>query len=526
MGTRTVRESRRCGPRGWGTIVLLLGIACWIAGCSGDGDGGPGDGGDDGSVDTGPTRFLPLFESGSRLRAVSLGSPGARDDERQLFHWFDTELDTPCTFLRASDGDMRCLPPRGPIASNWVPNMVVYADENCDDVLVHTSTSHIDDCSDVSLSLWWLEHVALPTDGPCDNPPMGFVVRRLAPVDPPAETFLEVGEACEGAVVADGVFHQPGDIVHPEQFVRATRVLRGTAPHLGISELQGEDGSRQVTGIHDFDRDHTCFARDVADAGVRCIGHFAYAEDWWYADDTCTDAPLAYAGRTACGETPPQVGVFMEADPEGGPALTVGLAELGEPVQSGTVYDGSNGCAATDPADILWALLPVLGPIDPTGLPLLQTIEHGESPVQVTCRANDGGVLLELDRRVPFHDVTREQPCAPIRVVGGTYRCLPEYTRITDMRFADAECTQRLLTWEGEDLPDLVAFEQANFCYERYRDEIDDLFVPGPAYEGPVYYWGGVGECLESGDPGEWSYFELGASVLDDFPELVEHTAE
>src|SRR5690606_31668279 len=80
-------------------------------GTSSGGTGTGGTGGDD-------EPFLPLYENGSRLRAVSLGEIGS--SARRLMAWYDTELETECSFGRAEDGELRCLPARQSLAAGFL----------------------------------------------------------------------------------------------------------------------------------------------------------------------------------------------------------------------------------------------------------------------------------------------------------------------------------------------------------------------------------------------------------------------
>src|SRR5688572_19219740 len=76
----------------------------------------------------GPEEFLPLYENGSRLRAVSLGEPDGAT--RRLVAWYDTVLDTECSFLVAEDGKTRCLPRTQALAKG-------FADAECTQVVYY-----------------------------------------------------------------------------------------------------------------------------------------------------------------------------------------------------------------------------------------------------------------------------------------------------------------------------------------------------------------------------------------------------
>src|SRR5262245_43533462 len=78
-----------------------------------------------GTAGAGGEGDLPTFESGTRLRAILQGA----GDARSLFNWHDSELDIDCTFRKAEDGVMRCLPQAF---------VVGYSDDECQSALVST----------------------------------------------------------------------------------------------------------------------------------------------------------------------------------------------------------------------------------------------------------------------------------------------------------------------------------------------------------------------------------------------------
>lgn len=457
--------------------------------------------GEDASVKEGPKAFLPLYENGTRLRAVSLGEAGAT--ERRLLIWYDTELNTECRFERAEDGEIRCLP--------WGQTLAPgFADSACTQAVFYDPL--VVPCADVPT--YRRESVGA---GSCAGNRV-FRLERLALT----EVYHESCPAEPQVLPAGASVWRDQEVVGPERFVRATRRERLNEGGVGVREWIGEDGSREVTQIVDGTYG-ACSAREVAEGGWRCLPSPAYHEQpWWFADEGCSETPLAYASRVDECREPSKLGLEWRSGRDGLPSVVA----LGEPV-TGTVYERSlsNGqCEARESSDLLWTLYRIEGLFDVTRLRALSETPHGSGRVRPLHYAIDD-VLLTLvpgEGGATMYDSKHDARCAAVRHGEGRL-CIPERFPLAEgpLYFSDTGCSEPVLWIPHEPLPAQVGLKQTDHCVrEGFADVIHQIYDVGEAHVGALYT-NQEGSCELSVSEAEPGYYRVTLGEHD-WPALVE----
>lgn len=483
-------------------------------GGAGDGGGGTdggavgasGSGGDAGSGGGGPVSFLPLYENGERLRAVSLGEKGS--STRRWMTWYDTELETECTIGRAEDGEYRCLPRVQSLAPG-------FRDAACEQPIYYDSL--VRPCTDTPS--YRAEEVDV---GGCGG--KRIVRMKRLEID---EVYHKACSETPVTLPRGASVWEDAEPVPPERFVKMTGRSRVNDRGFGVYEWIGEDGSRQVTSM--FDAEYgACSARELADAGVRCLPRYAVVDSpWWFADE-CEDEQLAYGGKVSACVEPVQFALHITP---GGQVLP-SVSKVGEPV-SGTVHErrSSGGeCTPHDSDEVLWTLYPVEEPFDAKGFFPLTEQPEGTGRVRTLHDAIDDTSLTLVRSRVfnepVFFDAESEAPCLAFRYENG-WLCLPEGTRRIESylyRYADADCSEVVVDLASADpVPDHVVIVERNHCVrEDFADEILGVYAVGEPYSGSVYQRVDAG-CVEAGGDPEEAFYRL-ESVAPPFPFLVEET--
>lgn len=156
-----------------------------------------------------PVEEAEAAESGSRLKARwYVGDDGAR---QPLFQWFDSARNEECTFQRATDGVLRCMPGGAGLSS-------YYSNANCTQraaVLLATL-----DCGD-GYGTYAIESA---TTG-CES---RIKVFTLGETLPPESVYVLSGESCVAAAPnAAFVYRRLGSEVAPSSFVSAQLTTDG-----------------------------------------------------------------------------------------------------------------------------------------------------------------------------------------------------------------------------------------------------------------------------------------------------------
>lgn len=442
-------------------------------------NGGASEGGKTGSGASGGTTdeekdFLPLFESGSRLKAIYL--TGEEDDAGRFVTWYDTKLKVECVFGLATDGEYRCLP-RDPGLSQG------FLDEACSEPVYYD---------------------ARPT--PCDGEPAFWVdpidsvsrcggrrVMRLEPAKGVDTVYRDEDCPTSPREIDDGatVWREAG-VVDPEEMVRADWIQRAGPDGVGIGEYLADDGSRQVTGI--FDAKHgSCSPREMTEGDVRCVGSRAFYEaDWWWSGEGCTGTPLAYGNRLDDCAEPAEYAIAVIS----GEKVTYSVVRLGDPVE-GTAYELSlsdkKTCTPSDTEDLPWTLYPVEEAYDVSNFFAVKSATLGSGRVRTFHNRIDDHILTyKTGKNVSyaFYDEELDEPCEAYRSAEGGWICLPERVRrITNWYFADDECSEPLLVvQEPAEVPETIAYVRNVSCTrDSYASEVHGTYAVADRYEGPQY---------------------------------------
>ncbi|MEO0606251.1 MAG: hypothetical protein AAF211_32780, partial [Myxococcota bacterium] len=461
----------------------------------------------------------PRFASGTRLEARGFRPPGSGGGA-VFATFFDTELQTPCAFARATDDVLRCLPIPDPLGPR-----VAYLDADCQQ----------------------------PVDTfPCDGPPYVTQVLPREPTDA-CDTELEMVEVRSvTSAPADGLFVVDptdggcsalgggllpavgaiGAVVAPETFVGSTIEERWTRQGFGARTLVADDGAvlrRQLL----LDAGADCAVRYLDGLGPRCLpaDHAVLGSgpgtDWWFGDVRCIDDPLAYRVATPC-LTEPTVAIAFAT--EGAPQLQrLGPLWTGEPV-----YDHRTGeCAPTAPGETPWSLYPVVGPgTNRTLVPLTLESVPGDALDFLEFVDVYGLVLGEgfVEGRFgrsgggPFRDAAGIG-CGPWPTPDGA-RCVPGDVQLADddtlRPFADASCTEPLAATPGAPPGGFGVVTLAE-CGVRNPGEpvLTDVFALGASHPGPLFRIDDDGFCIATDRDPSLTYYRLDDSILDTLPQLV-----
>ena len=118
-----------------GLFAFALVVACGNMGMNVLGDGGGsggngGSGGAGGSGGTGGTGGAPDYTSGTRIKARVISTA---DGAKAFAGYYDTTLSTACSFQRAADDTLRCLPTTNSYLGTF------YADSGCSTPLAYAT---------------------------------------------------------------------------------------------------------------------------------------------------------------------------------------------------------------------------------------------------------------------------------------------------------------------------------------------------------------------------------------------------
>jgi hypothetical protein len=197
---------------------------------------------------------------------------------RELFTWFDRDLDHDCNPSLASDGTRRCLPSRTTVS-------LVYSDAACA----------------TPMAIW---HDTIP------RPRWGYERERvgcefayrlyslgLELVTQMYFTRTSSG-ACSGPF-APGQMSRLLEVVGeepPETFVRLDPVLVGTG-RLRASGWTSEDGARSLDEVYDTVLEARCDLMAAGDNDLRCTPRGTFAQANLFADAACS---IRLAAATTC----------------------------------------------------------------------------------------------------------------------------------------------------------------------------------------------------------------------------------
>jgi hypothetical protein len=427
-----IRESKL--GAGW----LLLAVAC---GCSAR------------HTEASPTAvpaepLEPLFVSGSRLRARVADAGGGA---RRLLDWYDTLLETTCTFRPMTDGQYRCVP------AGETPRLglfTTFADDAC------TVPVGRDGSCPATLGQYvairepprpepWSPfpqtplpcHTSSEDQLPGETPVAAY---RLGTALPEGQAVFELSQGeCRAGETAGPLYEL--EPIAPESLVAATRRVEPRGDSLLLEILDGQDGSRASGLVYDRKRMRPCIGNWrglVPEEGYRCFS----VNESRVADESCE----RFGILASCDD---EVALQLE----NGSPWTSGLYRLGTRIDTPRVREPAGAAACQDEAWPLpegFALYERGEPFPFQEFPALATRLLGTARIQVPfARAADDVRPLfvnlegsDSDRFTPgpFWDSERGERCdwqvGPDRVT----RCFPQRA-LTTRDYADADCNIPLM---------------------------------------------------------------------------------
>lgn len=505
--------------------------------CTGDGpdlepDPEPSDTGEAVPADTGeaplPTEgdggdaLGPRFQSGTRLAARSIGAAGA--DERIFAYFHDTQLDTPCRFVLATDEVLRCLP-------STEAGERAYLDDECFQAV------DVYRCADPSYQLLGFP---LERDDECDPFRTVFEVREVAPAAEQPDALFQADPfvgSCGPWPGSLPTVVDVGDLVDPETFVGATIRERVTQQGFGVREIVADDGAVLRQELF-TETDGTCAMRYLGGLGPRCVPARTAllgagpGVDWWFGDEACEVAPLAYTSRNPCLDEAPRLALEF-ADFQGPRPWRVG-----EPYTEETAYEDQTGeCTQQTVAETPWTLYTVLGPATEQTLPATRLEIVPGSPVSFARFVDQFGLWLapgfpegRLGRGAGGPFVRSDgTACSALVTEDHGVRCVDGDVLFADdfsvRYFADPACTDRVVQTIPGEVPSALVLATAESCVPRGDAQqvgIDVLAVGGP-YAGSTLYRRSSPDAVCEPAPLEptLDYYDVGDSIVETLPELT-----
>src|SRR5262245_584638 len=265
-GTRTTFSGSLGEAVGSASTALSVAIALTLVGC--------------GATESEPTPPDLIFESGTRLRARVFDDGVGTLEFRG---WYDTDLDTDCSFLPAQDGRMRCLP-----ENDWgtalTARHIVYLDAKCSVAARSLSIGRpipklvVGDPRTEDLCAEFGAAVPVYELGEAIAPPSVYHRDDFGECTP-----FNVNPSYE-------LIHALGNEVTPDRFVAAKEIHEQRDSGLAARIFAAEDGARQVFGIYDQRRGQPCerALTDLHTLEGPCLPLRLADTDGKFADSACS----------------------------------------------------------------------------------------------------------------------------------------------------------------------------------------------------------------------------------------------
>lgn len=343
-----------------------------------------------------------FYRAGSRLRPIVLEVGGIR----VLHGWFDTLFGVECSFPDTRsrpdpEGAYYCEPALGTHSSAFGP----FEDRAC--------TLPVALVSDNPLP--WV--AVLPVDACAEK-------TRYHLVGPVAEGpfWAKTESGCEPYMPGPGeVFVRLGPEVTPP-FVSAREHVTNRGARIEAIVRVADDGSREIVGAYDRDRDEPVDPQRTTDGVLRWLPRRqAFAGGLGHAE--CEGVASKLRHNASCPmkvvtSLPPSMGCGFVVS-------AIGRELLGD--------ERRRRCGDGDAELYLFEVGPELPPA--TFVETTTTLV-GEGRIRLRAHAADGAGAVVPDA---LFDTETNEPCIPALAVDGVLRCLPY--DVAPARFADAACT-------------------------------------------------------------------------------------
>jgi hypothetical protein len=364
-----------------------------------------------------------LYRSGTRLRARVTD---AGDGARRFDGWYDTQLETPCTFLLAADGVQRCLPTAGIVvgppyyldAACSVP-VTDYVDPNAEAPFLATAGPLVPGApagcgADLLATAAYDQYLVDAWRVGAEQPNAGALF------------FRDDAGACNQSRVSSGPVH-PLEPIAAAQLVEATMTVEARGASMAVEIVTGDDGSKAVGQMFNTTLGRPCFPSWVYGIidDYRCYSGTAQAATGSGIPQECGTSTVAVA---ACADE-----IFLD-----GSICRPSFHRL-----------ASTPCGSSSVAGRQFYELGA--PFDPARFPSLTSdlVGNGRLRLVITHPSDDGRPLFvnpfffgAQDRYAPgpFFDTDRQLPCGDATFEDGTIRCLTS-DALQDPTYSDPACT-------------------------------------------------------------------------------------
>ncbi len=494
------RWCRRAVPaRGpWLALVLCAGLAC-----GGDDDSAPGDpdagdsGAPGGNNDAGPEPLQLSCEeaSGDRIRKVARRHG---DGSSEFVRLHDTDFGETCTFSRAGDAAVRCLPAVD--GAPFAEGAVRYSDKLCATPIAQLAAP-------VGEVLPTHMRELVPAADVCAGSVSLFhVLGGELAIAPDTVIFQLVGETCTAVAAPVADFFAITEELPPTAFVDGTQTYTDSG-RIRLAQVDGVDGSR-LCGAQSplIDRDlgdHPCQLEPSEDGSLRCLPEDVGPASA-FSDELCA-TPIEVALVDA--ECNPGAAYVTDAAGAACPLLRR-VRALGGALP-GPVFQLTDVCAAIAAGPVAHEIGASVSPFSFAELAPRSDAPSGGDRLARVDLVTDDGLRLFAGRWI---DTQLEHPCAFARAADGSDRCLPldsptELTARAVSLFTDAACTLPIQV--GVRDPSCAAGD-ARFVLEAAGGGRTRVYEAGPAVPGPLYELDPT--CVEAAAGS--TFYELGAEIL------------
>lgn len=449
------------------------------------------------------------FRDGTRLKRVRMRAEGALDF---LLNWYDTELDIECTFQKATDGELRCLPILN-------AGSLIYLDASC------TTQLFVHDPQACTLAL--PPKMMATSAGNCAS--SGATELSPAPADVatrPLYARPSGGGACAQLSESEADQKRYGFMDHDlfvtgaavelSRFVKVVREDRSDGVPSRIGSV-AEDGTEQLWG-------HT-----GAD-GVRCT-------------------PTAYGGTAICLPKEARVSsTYTDATCQTGalvggansslcPYEDIAAPSVSVVTQNAcdrTVLPKFFGIAVSTPANLyrLQGTMCVAAQVEPQNTYWTRTSERSASTfTQLTAREvgtgrlrvrsleDDRGRRVAVDSRLLWDDKL-QQNCIGGRIHDGRMYCTPSEFALAGYR--DSDCTQQVLSSTCGGLREGSYVVNSENDFSRPRCARSVFYKVGKTLPNDAPLFRKIsGVCIPWTTPGPHVYASAGEVPITEFAELT-----
>jgi hypothetical protein len=236
-------------------------------GAGGAAAGSDGKGGASGGVGVGMCSGSTNHKGGTRLKSKFWVTA---EGDRAWDTLWDTELNHACSFNRASDGKMRCIP------NNWDDSIEVFSDASCTQALY--TRMQIGPCTSA-------DYIMRVNQGSCEMPG-GYAFYTLGAAATPTKVYQKSGVDCVQNTRLTEPLYAMGAEVPSSTFLEGAPTLFEAPARIHPWGFSATDGTRAVQSWQDTEADQSCFFELSEDGKTRCLPFGGFIAD--YSDAACS----------------------------------------------------------------------------------------------------------------------------------------------------------------------------------------------------------------------------------------------